>query len=85
MNLVRKRVYDLLNSNGERIGTIECESDAIMKVYKDQANAFVACNCLFLGEHRQFEQDIAFFFTKEDLQEALESGDIVIENDTAIL
>lgn len=82
MSLVRKCVYDLLKEDGRRVETVENESEARMKVYKGEADCFVAVRCLYYGEHRQSQHEqIAYFFTKDDLKQALESGEIVIKED----
>lgn len=82
MSLVRKRVYDLLKEDGRRIGTLENESEAILKVHQGEADCFVAVRCLFFDGHRQSQyESIAYFFMQDDLKQALESGEIVIAED----
>lgn len=77
MSITRKHVYDLLDSHGNKIGSTFNQIEAVKKMYNDEIECYIAIETLYINNVRQNQYDlIDFFYTKENLKESLETGQI---------
>ncbi len=77
MSIIRKHVYDLLDSQGNKIGSTFNQNEAVKKMYNDEIECYIAIETLYINNVRQNQYDlIDFFYTKENLVESLKTGQI---------